>query len=135
MTAFNIVRRILCYPNPTPAFEDMPAPILNLPVDVLCYIVDRISPAEAAALALSSKAILDTVKHQILRIEKTEDRVKLLKHLEVFFLTHILCYQCGKFHRRRKEVQTITAYTIRKTEDFISARMRSIYRLRGFKKS
>lgn len=84
--------------------EATPAPIQRLPIDLLRYIVDRIPPADAAALALSSKAILSTVGFGVLRIEGIEDRVKLLKHLEVFYPKHLLCYQCGKLHHRRKKI-------------------------------
>jgi hypothetical protein len=78
-----------------------PAPIEQLPVEVLRYIINRIPSTEAAALALSSKTILSAVGSEILRIEGIEDRVELLKHLEVFYPNHLLCYQCGKFHLRR----------------------------------
>lgn len=111
----SLLRRMFCSRKPRLPLENtstpisatvlapFPAPILQLPADVLCYIVDRIPPTEAASLALSSKAILNTVGRRVLRIEKTEDRVELLKHLEIFFPGHLLCYQCGKFHVRRKK--------------------------------
>lgn len=78
-----------------------PAPIQQLPADVLRYILNTIPPTEAAALALSSKTILSVVGPEILRIEDNNDRAELLKHLEVFYPEYLLCYQCGKFHIRR----------------------------------
>ena len=102
MAIFGPLRSTLCRRKPS-TLEATPAPILQLPLDVLRYLVDRIPAADAAALALSSKAILSAIGHEILRIEGTEDRVKLLRHLEIFFPGHLLCYQCGKFHRRQNK--------------------------------
>lgn len=64
--------------------------------------MDNLSPTEAATLALSSKAILNTIGRQVLRIEDPEDRIGLLKHLEMFYPKHVLCYRCGKFHLCRR---------------------------------
>ncbi|KAK2760897.1 hypothetical protein FQN54_002138 [Arachnomyces sp. PD_36] len=109
LSAFKLLRDKLYHPKPEPLLEGSPAAILLLPVDVVRYIVDNIPPPEAAALALSSKAILNTVGRQVLIIESVEDRVEFLKHLEIFYPKHVLCYQCGKFHQcQRNAVMHVT---------------------------
>lgn len=98
-------------------------PIHRLPVDVLYCILDYMSPAQTAALALSSQTILNTLGRRVLEIEEVADRAEFLKLLEVHFPEHILCYQCGKFHRRREKVQLAAEDTEcdKKNGEFFSA--------------
>ncbi|KAK2760707.1 hypothetical protein FQN54_001942 [Arachnomyces sp. PD_36] len=91
-------------PLPDPPLESSARPILKLPLDVLPNIVDRLSPAETAALALSSKAILNAIGTHVLKIERFEDRLELLQHLQILYPQHLLCYQCGRFHLRRNKI-------------------------------
>ncbi|KAK2763065.1 hypothetical protein FQN54_009698 [Arachnomyces sp. PD_36] len=76
------------------------APIEQLPLNVLHYIMDNIPPTEAAALSLTSKTMLSVAGPGILRIEESKDRAELLKHFEIHYPNHLLCYHCGKFFLR-----------------------------------
>ena len=77
------------------------APIEQLPLTVLRYIMNNIPPTEAAALSLTSKTMLSVAGLGILRIEEAEDRAELLKHFEIHYPNHFLCYHCGKFFLRQ----------------------------------
>ena len=102
MAVFKHLKSIFCKKKPCLPVEVTSASIQKLPAELLYDIANQLSSSDAAAFALSSKAILNVVGHQVLRIRNLEDRVELLKHLEIFFPKHVLCYQCGKFHCRRR---------------------------------
>ena len=76
--------------------------IYEVPRDVLLCVVDKLAPADVAALALSSKAMLNTLGHQALKIDNKDDRRDLLRRFEHRYPDHLLCHQCGVFHLRRR---------------------------------
>lgn len=106
MTVLKHLKSIFRLKTSQPAYPPVEvttsASIRNLPTELLCDIANLLSPADAAALVLTNKAVLNAVGHQILRFEGLEDRVEFLKRLEILFPKHLLCYQCGRFHRRRR---------------------------------
>ena len=74
--------------------------IYKVPRDVLLCVVDKLSPADVAALALTSKTILNALGRQALKIDNNDDRRELLRRLERRYPNHLLCHQCGVFHLR-----------------------------------
>jgi hypothetical protein len=73
------------------------APIWRLPTELVLYIAKMLPPASAAAFALTSRPILNTVGRGFLNL-KRKDRLKLLTLLQPDMPNHVLCYQCAVFH-------------------------------------
>lgn len=79
--------------------------LYSLPVEIFLYVVDQLPPPDTAALSLTSKTLLNIVGHQTLRLENIYDRRELLRRFEAHYPQHLLCHQCGIFHRRPRRTR------------------------------
>jgi hypothetical protein len=72
--------------------------------DIWRYIASFLDPADAAHLAMASKALLEKLGHEPLRALTLPDyrhhRIRFLHHIDRHYPDHLLCIPCGVYHRR-----------------------------------
>lgn len=73
------------------------APIWRLPPELFQLVAETMPPSSAAAFALTSQVMLNSVGHQFLKLQ-CEELIKLLENFEPDMPDHLLCYQCCTFH-------------------------------------
>ncbi|KAL4808322.1 hypothetical protein BDV18DRAFT_158425 [Aspergillus unguis] len=79
----------------------------SLPDDLWMLIASFLSPPDAACLAFSSRTLYARLYPypwpSLNRPEYTDDRADFLVSQDKFYPHHLLCFPCGKFHRRTQE--------------------------------
>ncbi|KAJ5899023.1 hypothetical protein N7495_003767 [Penicillium taxi] len=79
----------------------------KLPRNLWLQIASNLNPAEAATLTLANKTLYHLLGTQYLMdLEKPsnrEYRIDFLVGLDVHLPHHLLCFPCGKYHRRTQE--------------------------------
>ncbi|KAL2866547.1 uncharacterized protein BJX67DRAFT_372496 [Aspergillus lucknowensis] len=81
--------------------------VASLPNDLWMSIADFLCPADVARLALASRTLyarLGPLPWRILnQPENTDDRADFLVSQDRYYPHHLLCFPCGRFHRRTQE--------------------------------
>ncbi|KAJ6171132.1 hypothetical protein N7470_000199 [Penicillium chermesinum] len=80
------------------------ADIAKLPSRLWVRIASYLSPADVASLTISSKTLYRHLGPRFLMVLDTpnnrDHRLEFLVRLDESFPHHLLCYPCGKYHRR-----------------------------------
>ncbi|KAL4921759.1 hypothetical protein BDW62DRAFT_174425 [Aspergillus aurantiobrunneus] len=81
--------------------------IASLPDDLWILVVEYLSPADAACLAFSSRTLYNRLGpypwRRLNQPEHTDDRADFLVSQDKYYPHHLLCFPCGRFHRRTQE--------------------------------
>ncbi|KAI9375314.1 hypothetical protein BJX61DRAFT_531727 [Aspergillus egyptiacus] len=81
--------------------------IASLPGDLWILITEFLSPADAARLAFASRTLYSRLGpfpwRTLNKPEHTDDRADFLVSQDKYYPHHLLCFPCGRFHRRIKE--------------------------------
>lgn len=83
--------------------------IAKLPPRLWCRIATYLNPAEAASLAIATRRLYRRLGRRYLVVlahpSNFEYRLDFLSGLDRGMPHHLLCYPCGRYHRRTKEGQ------------------------------
>ncbi|KAL3479126.1 hypothetical protein BJX99DRAFT_245151 [Aspergillus californicus] len=81
--------------------------IAKLPDDIWILITDFLSPADAARLAYTNRTLYNRLGpfpwRRLNKPEHTDDRADFLVSQDKYYPHHLLCFPCGRFHRRIQE--------------------------------
>ncbi|KAL4782851.1 hypothetical protein BJX76DRAFT_349080 [Aspergillus varians] len=81
--------------------------IASLPNDLWVLISDYLSPTDSAQLAFASRTLYNRLGPYAWRTinqpEYTDDRADFLVSQDRHYPHHLLCFPCGRFHRRTQE--------------------------------